>query len=623
MKIITLFISLLLPTLCYAQLGFCPGSKGDPIFHEDFGEGLSTGPPLAATTTNYNYVTVDPNDGEYTISGRIGQYNGSWHNSLPATTLSQGKALIVNADFTSGLFYTIPISGLCENTSYEFSAFLMNIYNPSSGVCHNGGIPINVRFEIWDSANTTLLKSGSTGDIISTNIPKWQQYALTFQSGPGQGTIILKMYNNGVGGCGNDLAIDDIVFRSCGDLTKINTGEDFPNPYVFCESSPQKAIELTANPDNSIYNTHFFQWQESNDGNSWSNLPGETQENYVISEIFSSKFYRVKVSEDEINLNNNLCSTASDVFEIKYLNTPLAPISGGNKTACSNEEIPFLSVTAKEGEVVNWYDSAIGGNLLLEGSLVYKPDTPGTYYAEALNLEGCSQGPRTAVVFTSFFAPEVTDEILEICETGEVLLDAGIANVKYEWSTGETGREILISTPGNYWVKLNTDQGCLAEKKFEVTGVVKPEISEIISEERGITILTAQEGNFEYSLDGINYQNSNFFTPSTGGVYTAFVRDLSLCSTVSSIFPYIIIQKYFSPNNDGYNDLFEFKGVEFFPSSHVRIFDRYGKLLKTGNAVGFSWDGTYEGKTLPADDYWYEIYIEDYKELKGHISLVR
>lgn len=623
MKIITLLFSLLLPGLLYAQLGFCPGSKGDPIFHENFGEGLSTGPPLAATTTNYNYVTVDPNDGEYTISGRVGQFNGSWHNSLPPTTLSQGKALIVNADFTSGLFYTIPISGLCENTSYEFSAFLMNIYNPASGVCPNGGIPINVRFEIWNSDNTNLLRSGSTGDIASANTPKWQQYALTFQSGPGQSTVILKMYNNGVGGCGNDLAIDDIIFRSCGDLTRITTGDEIQNPFVVCESSPQQSITLTANPDNSIYNTHFFQWQQSNDGDTWNNISGETQEDFIISEIISSSFYRVKVAEDEMNLNNNLCSTASDLFEIKYLRTPSAPVSGGDKTACSNEPIPLLNVTAGEGELVNWYDSATGGNLLLEGSPVFKPETPGTYYAEARNLEGCAPGGRTAVAFTSFDAPQVEDQVLEICDAGNVRLDAGIANVQYEWSTGETGREILITTPGNYWVKINTLQGCKAEIKFQVTGVVKPEISEIISEEKGITIHTVQEGNFEYSLDGINYQSSNFFALSKGGVYTAFVRDLSLCHTVSTVFPHIIIQKYFSPNNDGYNDLFELKGVEYFPSSYIRIFDRYGKLLIAGNAEGFSWDGTYEGRTLPADDYWYEIYIEDYKEMTGHLSLIR
>src|SRR5690606_4589364 len=378
MKVYTLFFSLLFPALVYAQLGFCPGSKGDPIFHEDFGEGTSTGPPLPTTTTTYIYVEGDPNDGQYTISGRVGQNNTTWHNSLPPTTISGGKALIVNADYTSRLFYTIPVSWLCENTSYEFSAYLMNVYNSLSSACVNGGIPINVRFEIWNEDDSTLLKSGSTGNITSTGNPKWQQYALTFQSGPGQGSVILKMYNNGVGGCGNDLAIDDIIFRSCGDLTGITAGAGGQNPYVVCQSSPPQEVTLTANPDFSIYNSHFFQWQESDDGNTWNNIRGETREHYSISQILTPKFYRVKVAEDELNLNNNLCSTASEIFEVKYIKTPAAPVSDGDKNTCGNENIPFLNVAAGEGEIVNWYDAASGGNLLKENSLTFQPPAPGT-----------------------------------------------------------------------------------------------------------------------------------------------------------------------------------------------------------------------------------------------------
>ena len=86
----------------WAQLGFCTGSKGDPIFHEDFGTGNGTGPALSAGITTYQYVTEDPQDGQYTISSNIGQQIGSWHSYFPASTLSNGRALIVNADFNAG-----------------------------------------------------------------------------------------------------------------------------------------------------------------------------------------------------------------------------------------------------------------------------------------------------------------------------------------------------------------------------------------------------------------------------------------------------------------------------------------------------------------------------------------
>ena len=308
---------LLWSSFLYSQLEFCRGSKGDPIFHETFGTGNENGPPLPASVTNYRYVTGDPDDGEYTISRRLGQNNTTWHSYFPSTTTSNGRALIVNAGFSSGLFYTTKIEGLCENASYEFSAYLMNVYDRASNACNNGGIPINVRFEIWDETNTTLLKEGSTGDISSTNAPVWEQYALTFQSRAGQEAVILKMFNNGDGGCGNDLAIDDIIFSSCGDLTEIIANEEPGNPIVICESSPARSFTLTATPDFSVYNSHVFQWQESEDGVSWRDITNEMQAEFKTPIIRDTKYYRVRVAEALINLENNLCSSAVVIFTEK------------------------------------------------------------------------------------------------------------------------------------------------------------------------------------------------------------------------------------------------------------------------------------------------------------------
>ena len=254
MRFLFLPVLLLFSGNLFSQLGFCSGSKGDFIFHEDFGSGSGSGSPLPAGVTTYPYVTGDPEDGYYTISSKIGQDNGSWHSRFPQTTLSNGKALIVNAnDNTAGMFYEFSVSGLCEATTYEFSAFLMNVYNAASvDVCPGTGIPINVRFEIWDETGTERLAMGSTGNIQGTNSPKWEQYGLVFRSKPGQNKITLKMFNNGVGGCGNDLAIDDIIFRSCGDLTEISSAEIPEDELVVCPQDAPATVNLTATPDFSV-----------------------------------------------------------------------------------------------------------------------------------------------------------------------------------------------------------------------------------------------------------------------------------------------------------------------------------------------------------------------------------
>jgi gliding motility-associated-like protein len=623
-RFVFLFFFILSCTSSFAQLGFCEGSKGDPIFHEDFGSGNGSGPPFSSGTTSYSYVTGDPQDGQYTIAGGVGQQINSWHSFLPNTTLSNERALIVNADFTSGQFYKTEITGLCENTSYEFSAYLINIYDRQNPNCPNGGIPINVRFEIWDETDTQLLKEGSTGAIASRSSPAWEQYALTFQSEAGQDSVILKMFNNGEGGCGNDLAIDDIIFRSCGDLTTVTSEETAGAEMVVCGSDAPVNVELNASPDNSIYQSHVFQWQESEDGENWQNIAGATGDSYVSDLISTSTYFRVKVAEDEVNLANNLCSSASEAFFVNVVATPQAPVSNGDILICSGEPFPELSVQIEGDETVNWYDAATGGNLIAENTASFSPENAGIYYAEAKKANyNCEVSPRTAVEFTIYEAPQVEDENWQICAGASLTLNAGVAGMSYSWSNGESSQTIIIDNPGEYNVGISTAEGCEVVKNFSVSPTDVAAIADIISEENTITIVPANSGTFEYSLDGTNFQDSNVFTGISGGIYTAYMRDLSGCATVSSQFPHIVIPEFITPNDDGYNDTFSLNGVEYFPSSEIRIFDRYGKLLKIGNGENFSWNGNFEGNALPASDYWYHIYIEGYKTIKGHFSLMR
>ena len=199
LKNIIILLILLSITQNYAQLGFCSGSKGDAIFTENFGNGTNYGPALPAGVTNYPFIAGAPNDGFYTLYFNTNLYS-TWHNSpdhTPGTTNGlNGKALIVNANAnTSGDFYKRIVTGLCINTTFEFSAWLMNIYNPGSNFCGANEIPINVRFEIWNNIETILLSSGNTGNIIGTNFPNWQQFALVFTT-TNQTSVVLKMKNN-------------------------------------------------------------------------------------------------------------------------------------------------------------------------------------------------------------------------------------------------------------------------------------------------------------------------------------------------------------------------------------------------------------------------------------------
>jgi gliding motility-associated-like protein len=142
-------------------------------------------------------------------------------------------------------------------------------------------------------------------------------------------------------------------------------------------------------------------------------------------------------------------------------------------------------------------------------------------------------------------------------------------------------------------------------------------------------------GDYEYALtdenDNIveNYQDNPFFENLEGGFYNILVRDKNGCGTVTILVSVVTFPKFFTPNNDGVNDTWAVKGANstFFPTAEINIFNRFGKVVAQINIDNPGWNGTFNGKTLPSDDYWYNINLIDrngiQRNRKGNLSLLR
>lgn len=588
-----------------AQLGFCGGNSGELIFSEDFGTGLTDGPALPAGTTTYDFTTGTPNDGEYTISSTTNYF--SWPNIGDRTPNdTNGKCFIVNASFTAGEFYRRTVAGLCENTAYEFSSWLVNL-QPQS-VCDGNGIPVNVRFQIWDETDTNLLAQGDTGDIPNTNSPEWEQYALIFKTLPGQTSVILKMRNNSNGGCGNDLAIDDISFGTCGDNITLATDQN-DTGIVVCDGQDVPSTTLQATPDFSIFTSHAYQWQESTDQLTWTDIAGATTDTYATPTVNSTTYFRAKVAEDAINLSNDLCNVISDVFEILIVPIPEAPVSNDDVAICENE-IGQLTVTVPNTATVNWYDAETGGALLLENSISFEPAVAGTYYAESVSGPiNCTSATRTAVTLTINPSVEVQDETIVFCEGESTTLSADLDNVSYLWNTGAITKEIVISTAGAYTVEITSPEGCSTTKTILVSPIAVPVVKDIRSNGADIQIILENDGLFEFALEGEAFQLSPIFENISGGLYTINISYGDNCGVVSQEYIHVVIPKFFTPNADGNNDVFMVEGLALFSSFELSIFNRFGQLLKN-TSQNESWDGNLNGKPMPADTYWYQLKIE-------------
>ena len=77
--------------------------------------------------------------------------------------------------------------------------------------------------------------------------------------------------------------------------------------------------------------------------------------------------------------------------------------------------------------------------------------------------------------------------------------------------------------------------------------------------ENTITVFTTENGEYEYSIDGINYQESNVFSGLASGKYTVEVRDKNGCGTAKDEIFLLMYPKFFTPNGDGFNDTWKIK----------------------------------------------------------------
>jgi gliding motility-associated-like protein len=153
---------------------------------------------------------------------------------------------------------------------------------------------------------------------------------------------------------------------------------------------------------------------------------------------------------------------------------------------------------------------------------------------------------------------------------------------------------------------------------------VRELIENVISDGNDIIVTTSNTGDFIYSLDENIYQSSNVFSNVVSGLYTISVTQPNCKSTISLEHWHLYLPKFFTPNNDGFNDLWEITEMKNFPNSSASIYDRYGKLIINLNASNYRWDGTFNNNPLPADDYWYRLKLDNSKpEVKGHFSLKR
>ncbi|WP_394970450.1 T9SS type B sorting domain-containing protein [uncultured Croceitalea sp.] len=184
--------------------------------------------------------------------------------------------------------------------------------------------------------------------------------------------------------------------------------------------------------------------------------------------------------------------------------------------------------------------------------------------------------------------------------------------------SGPTEFEYTVTSPnsGRYFVTIETPFGDVTDDIL-ITFFPPPELDEVIIVEDlrdnpevntyDIEIVTLTNGDYEYAINGGDFQDDPIFLDVPPGLNTLIINDKNGCGMVEEEFLVVGYPKFFSPNGDGIHDEWQILGISELTNPDIFIFDRYGKLLKQIDENSPGWDGTFNGRALPSSDYWFKL----------------
>lgn len=218
--------------------------------------------------------------------------------------------------------------------------------------------------------------------------------------------------------------------------------------------------------------------------------------------------------------------------------------------------------------------------------------------------------------------------------------------ITYEWSFGDGGVSAEKNPEYNYTqastynvvLAAESNYGCRTEEitTIEISNPVQADIRlndgtrvndnsqyEIL---QGESLLFVATGIYD-SVVWTGGQKGAQFTVNSQGNYIVTVYkggcsdQISFTVTVDIPKPGLnSIMNLITPNNDGYNDVWQVRNVA--KPMQVAVYNRLGNLVYESKDYQNDWDGVYNGNPLPEGTYYYVIIGADRLVYKGPVSIL-
>lgn len=266
-----------------------------------------------------------------------------------------------------------------------------------------------------------------------------------------------------------------------------------------------------------------------------------------------------------------------------------------------------------------------------------------------IDQNGCTTTADFNIIYNPELNAQVLSESFSICEGESVQLQAS-GGVFYEWDdpngtlSSTTVSDPVASPQDNTTYTVNVSDNCpdnFESIDIDVNVLASPDIDagQDTCTILGADLMLTASGGVQYI-----WNNSDLIIGSTTNasvlinieedtVFTVTGIDENGCQNTDSINVCILEDPFqilnavtlITPNGDFINDQLEFNGLEAFPLNKLTVFNRWGNVIfqkKGYQSDDIRWDGTRDGKPLPADTYYYILEFSEFK-IKKSITLLR
>ncbi|HEY2722831.1 MAG TPA: gliding motility-associated C-terminal domain-containing protein, partial [Chitinophagaceae bacterium] len=624
---------LLLLTACLPAMSqTCTGTLGNPVFSIDFGAGAGPGGPTALVPKDYQSTSQNcPAQGYYTLANSTAScFNNDWHivPSDHTHTASNGYFLMLNLKPGTSDIFTDTIKGLCPNTTFNVSAWALNLVNPPA--CADPDPKLT--FTVMDLSGTVITQY-TTKAIGKTTSFNWKECAFQFQ-GPGSGSVILKI-SEASQGCSTGLALDDITFRPCAGMITA-TFANSSSTVQTCENN-QPSYQLSANY--SGLNNPSVQWQLSEDGNNWADIPGATGNIYNRQPSQKGFFYyRFSIIEN----NNTSCLFYSNTASVEVQS--IFSQATNYVFGCYGAPVELF---AAGGTFYNWTGpNGFASNS--EGPVIPKVNfnNTGAYIVKVATTAGCTAYDTTNLVIYAAPVATALPQQSFVCDGNGIQLQAS-GSIRYKWQpsaglSNDTIPNPIASPTENttYIVRVYNEHTCYDTASVQVIVWKRPTVDagpdKFTFKNRAVQLqgkVTGSDISYTWSpptyLDNTSIDHPRAAPPSSI-TYTLTVTSNDGCGTVSDQVTVGVIDKMFipsgfTPNADGLNDVWEIITFEEYPKGTVYVFNRWGQIVYFGKGLNYKpWDGNFNGQPVEAGTYVYLVDLHNGKPiLKGTVTVIR